>query len=84
MERGWNDDRLEDEGDRRGHEEMRCMLNESLPGDRQSENECMEREDVEKRIHPVLVEQEKAYKHQPASKQMGNIEGQIAHSKGSG
>src|SRR3546814_10287733 len=61
-----NDDRLEHQGDARGHVEMRRVLHVGLPGDRQGEHQRMEREDVEQRVQAVLVEQDEADEHQPA------------------
>ena len=39
-----------------GDVEMRRVLDEGLPGDRQRQHQRMQREDIEQRVEPVLVE----------------------------
>src|SRR4029077_2657091 len=54
------DDRFEDQRDRRGNVEMRCILNEGLPSHRGGQDERVQGVNVEERIEPVLVELEEA------------------------
>ena len=51
-----NDDGLEAECDRRGDVEMRRMLDVRLPGDRSGQDQRMQRQHVDQRVKPVLVQ----------------------------
>src|SRR6516225_3733739 len=57
---------------------MRRALDVRLPGDRQRQHDGVQGEDVEKRVHAVLVEEKEADQHQAAGKQVGNVEGERA------
>ena len=70
---------LKIERDQRGDVEMRRVLDEGLPGDRSRQDKRMQREDVEQRVEPVLVELHEAHQHQRAGEQMGDIEGEAVH-----
>ena len=67
--------------DRRGHIEMRRALDIGLPGDRQRQNDRLQREHVEKRIKAVLIEQDEADEHEAAGEQMGKVEGETFHQR---
>ena len=56
---------------------MRGALDFGLPGDRDRENQRMQREHLEQREHAVLVQQQKADQDQPAGQQVRDIELQI-------
>ena len=59
-ERRRDDDPLEDERERRRQEKVRRVLDIGLPGDGQRQHDGMQGEDVEERIHAVLVEEERS------------------------
>src|SRR5512132_1038875 len=58
---------------------MRSILYERLPGDGERENDGMRRENVEQRIHPILVEQHQAEQDQPTGQKARNIVRQSRH-----
>ena len=74
-----NDDGLEDERDAGGDVKMRRVLRGGLPGDRRRQHQRMQREDIEQRVEPVLIDQHEADQHQRAGEQMGDVEGQAVH-----
>ena len=65
--------------DQRGDIEVIGVLHVGLPGDRQGKHDGLQREDVEKRVKTVLVEQHEADQHQSAGEQMGDVEGETLH-----
>src|SRR5260370_7424558 len=81
MQRDRNEDPLEDKRDRRCHEKVRRGLDVGLPGHRQRENDGLQREDVEKRVEAVLIEQHEADEHEAAGEQMGKIEAETLHQR---
>ena len=83
MQRDRDDDRLEHQRDRRGDVEMRRVLDIGLPGHRERQHQGMQREHVEQRVEPVLVELQEAHQHQRAGQQMGDVEDQARASRGS-
>ena len=48
---------LEHQGDQRGDVEVRRILDVRLPGNGERQDDGVRGEDVEQRVHPVLVEQ---------------------------
>src|SRR5260370_16365241 len=79
MKRNGNDDRLKDERNCRGHVEVRRILDIGLPRHRERQHQRMQREHVEQRIEPVLIELEKAHQHQRTCEQVSDVERQAAH-----
>src|ERR1700732_4536286 len=79
MQRYRDDDCLEHKRDDRGHIEMRRMLDVGLPGDGKGEHQSVEREDVEQRIKPVLIQHHEADQDQPAGEAMRDVEGETVH-----
>ena len=61
---------------RRGDVEMRRVLDLRLPGHRQRQDQRMQRQHVDQRIQPVLVQHHEAGQHQPAGQHVGDIEGE--------
>src|SRR6202030_509656 len=57
------------------------VLDEGLPGHRHRQDQRVQREDVEQRIEPVLIELQEADQHQQAGEQMGDVEIDAAHQK---
>src|SRR6267378_1452679 len=74
-----NDHALEQERDECRDEQVRGALQIGLPGDRARERTGMQREHVEERKHPVLIQQQEAQEHHGAGQQMGDIAVQRAH-----
>ena len=68
---------LKHERDRRGDVEMRRVLDIGLPGDRQRQHQGVQREDVEQRVEPVLVEHHEAHQHQRRRPADGRVEGEM-------
>ena len=64
---------------RGGDVKMRRILRGGLPADRRRQHQRVQREDVEQRVKPVLVEQHEAHQHQRAGEQMGDVEGEVVH-----
>src|SRR5262249_4775128 len=81
VERHRDDDRFEEEGDRRSHIQMWRLLNISLPGDREREDERMHGVDIEQRIETILVKLQEAHQHEGAGKHVSNIEGNAVHQR---
>ena len=81
VQRDRDDDGLEHQRDRRGDVEVRRILDIGLPGDRQRQHQRMQREDVEQRVEPVLVELHEAHQHQRAGQHMRDVEGEAAHQR---
>ena len=79
MQRHWNDDRLEDEGNGRRDVEMRRVLDIGLPGDGKGEHQRVECEDVEQGIEPVLIKHHETDQDQSAGQGMGDVEGEAVH-----
>ena len=70
---------LKTKRDRGGDIEMRRVLHEGLPGDGKRQHDRLQREDVEQRIEPRLIEQHEAHQHERAGEQMGDVEGEPVH-----
>ncbi len=79
VQRHRNDDRLEHQGDDRSDVEMGRILDEGLPGNRERQHQGMEREYVEQRIEPVLIQHHQADQHQSAGQRVRNVEGEAVH-----
>src|SRR5205085_9788700 len=79
VQRHRNDDRLEDERDDGGDVEMRRVLDEGLPGDREREYQGVKREDVEQRIKPILVQHHETDEDQSTGQCMRDVEGEAVH-----
>ena len=79
VQRDRDDDRLEHQRDGRRNVEVRRILNEGLPGDRQRQHQRVQREDVQQRVEAVLIELHEAHQHQPAGKHVSDIEDETAH-----
>src|SRR5580704_3744396 len=79
VQRHWYHDRLEDKRNRSGHIKMRRVLDEGLPGNGKREHECVQREDVEQRVQPVLVQHHEADQDQPTGQRMRDVKGEAVH-----
>ena len=64
---------------RRGDIEMRGVLDVRLPGDRAGQHEGVQRQHVQQRVQPVLVQHHEADQHQAAGQHMRDVEGQAVH-----
>jgi hypothetical protein len=76
-----NDDRLENEGDRRGDVKVMGVLNIGLPGHRKGEHDRMKRKNVDQREKAILIEHHETDQHQAAGEQVSDIEGKAVHQK---
>ena len=74
-----NDHCLEDERDRRCDVKMRGILDVGLPGHGKREYQGMEREHVEQRIKPILVQHHEADQDQRACERMRDVKGEAVH-----
>ena len=64
---------LKPKRDRRGDVAWR-VLDMRLPGDRGGQDQRMQRQHVDERVEPVLVQHGETDQHQPAGQHMGNVE----------
>src|SRR5690606_12764325 len=67
--------------DRRGDVEVRRVLDERLPGDRERQDERVQGVDVEQAEHAVLVEQHEADQDQAAGEQVRDVEVERVHQR---
>src|SRR5262249_17818842 len=61
--------------------EMRRVLDIGLPGNRERDDEGMQREGVKEAEHAVLVEQHEAHQDEPSGKEMRDIEDEPVHQR---
>src|SRR5215469_1730818 len=74
-----NNDCFEHQRNRSGYVEVRGVLYVGLPGDRESQHQGMECEDVEERVESILVKLKKAHEHKGAGEHVSDIENKAAH-----
>ncbi len=55
------------------------MLDVRLPGDRGGQNKRVQRQHVDQRIKPILVQHGETDQHQPAGEHVRDIEGEAVH-----
>ncbi len=55
------------------------VLDEGLPCHRQRQHKSMEREGIQQRIEPVLIEHHEAHQHERSGEQVGDVEYEAAH-----